>query len=130
MALSTTTRMAAIAVLTLLLPVSAALAHSAAKGPNGGALVQVDDKHLELLATQQGLTVYISDIKHEPITTVGASGRAIVQADGKTATLTLTASGPNSLSGKSEAPLGKDTRVVVTAILAGGTNLQARFVLP
>jgi hypothetical protein len=92
-------------------------------------MVQIDDKHLELASTNNALTVYITDAKHEPISTVGASGRAIVQADGKTATVTLTPTAPNALTGISEAPLPNGARVVVTATLQGSI-VQARFEVP
>ena len=123
------TRLAAIATLSVLLTFSAAQAHDTAKGPNGGAMVQADDKHLEFTVSDLALTVYVSDAKHDTIVTAGATGRAIVQADGKTATVSLAPLEPNALNGKLDAPLGKGARVVVTATLVDGTNVQARFVV-
>lgn len=122
-------QLAAIIGLTLL-PMSAASAHDAASGPNGGTMVQLDDKHLELTTTNEALVVYVTDTKHDPIATVGATGRAIVQADGKTTTVALAPTAPNILTGKPEAPLAKGTRIVVTAIMPSGANMQARFVIP
>jgi hypothetical protein len=114
----------------LLLPVSHVQAHDAASGPNGGTMVLVDDKHLELAKTGEALTVYVTDAKHDTVSTVGGTGRAIMQADGKTATMVLVPSAPNGLTGKTDAPLSKGTRVVITATLHDGTNVQARFVIP
>lgn len=106
------------------------LAHSAGKGPNGGVeVVTADVKHLELVSKQGQIIVYIADAKHEPISTSGGSGRAIVQKDGKTLMIDLVPAEPNLLTGKSEAPLVKGTRVVVSATLAGGVAIQSRFVM-
>ncbi len=107
------------------------LAHSAGKGPNGGVeVVTADNKHLELVSKQGQIIVYIADAKHEPIPTSGGSGRAILQKDGKTVTIDLVPTEPNLLNGKSETPLVKGTRVVVSATLAGGIAIQSRFVIP
>jgi hypothetical protein len=122
-------RLAAIIGMTLL-PFVGADAHDSAKGPNGGAMVQVDDKHLELTATSEALSVYVTDAKHDPVSTAGGTGRAIVQADGKTATIALAPVAPNVLAGKPEATFPKGTIVVVTATLPGGASVQSRFVVP
>ncbi len=107
------------------------LAHDAGKGPNGGVeVVTADVKHLELVSKQGQIIVYIANAKHEPISTSGGSGRAIVQKDGKTVMIDLVPAEPNLLTGKSETPLVKGTRVVVSATLAGGVAIQSRFVMP
>lgn len=113
-----------------LLPMSGAHAHDSAKGPNGGAMVQIDDKHLEFVSNSDALTLYLTDAKHDPVATAGASGRAVLLVDGKTSTIALVPTVPNLLTGKPEALLPKGARVVVSASLPGGTNVQARFVVP
>lgn len=120
----------AAAIGLFLLPVANAYAHDAAKGPNGGTMVQVDDRHLELTSTSEALTVFVTDAKHDPVSTAGSTGRAIAQADGKTATIALTPAAPNVLTGKPETPLASGARVVVIVTLSGGTSIQARFVVP
>ena len=114
-------------MLALALP---ARAHDAAKGPNGGPIATVENWHLELTTSDRELVVHVSDAKHEPIATAGATGRAIVQMDGKTATITLTPSAANRLTGQADTPIAAGTRVVVSATLAGAASLQARFVVP
>lgn len=113
-----------------LLPAPVVHAHDAAAGPNGGTMVQVDDKHLEFVTAPQMLTVYLTDSKHGPIATAGASARAIAQVAGNPVTLVLTPAAINTFSGNLDTPLPKGTRVVVTATLGGGANVQARFVVP
>jgi hypothetical protein len=104
-------------------------AHDVEKGPNGGPMITAGDNHLELVAKGTDLVVYLSDKKHEPVTAKGASGRAIVQAGGKTSTIVLAPGEGNRLVGKAEAPIAAGARVVVSATLPGGPGLQARFVV-
>jgi len=105
-------------------------AHEVAKGPHGGTVVTVEPNHIHLELTTNGpeIVVYVTDKADAPIATAGASGRAVIQMSGKTTTVTLAPGEGNRLSGKAEAPVTKGARVVVSASLAGGVNLQARFV--
>lgn len=105
-----------------------AAAHDAEKGPHGGQQVSVQDKHVELSTSGAEIAVYLTDAKHEPLSLTGATGKAIVQMGGKTSTVDLVAAGGNRLAGKAEAPIAKGARIVVSASLAGGVSLQARFV--
>jgi len=110
-------------------PVSA-LAHDAPKGPNGGPMVTVQDKHAELTVSATDIGVHLTDAKHEPIATVNASGRAVIQMDGKTTLVPLVAGPQGQLVGKVSAPIATGARVVVSATLPDGSSLQARFVVP
>ncbi len=113
--------------LTVLLAAIPAHAHDEEKGPNGGPMVTVEDKHLEFVAKGVEIIVYVSDKKHDPIAMAGGSGRAIVQASGKTTTVALTPGDGNRLVGKAEAAVASGARVVVSATLPGGAAVQARF---
>jgi hypothetical protein len=65
----------------------------------------------------------------KPIASAGTkNARAIVQDGGKTATVPLQPAEPNRLVGALAAPLGRDARVVVSATMADGHAVQARFV--
>lgn len=107
-----------------------ATAHDAAKGPHGGPMVTVGDRHLEMTVGASGLTVYVSDARHQSIATAGTTGRAVIQSGGKTATVALQPGDVNRLEGKTEGPLANGARVVVSLTLAGGETVQARFVAP
>jgi hypothetical protein len=52
----------------------------------------------------------------------------IVQDSGKTATVALQPAAPNRLIGTLAQPLSKGARVVVSATMADGHAVQARFV--
>ena len=56
------------------------------------------------------------------------NARAIVQDGGKTATVSSSPAEPNKLVGALPQPLGPGARVVVSATMADGHAVQARFV--
>lgn len=117
-----------ITALTLIGLVSPASAHELAKGPNGGPLVDVAGHHIEMVAKGTELVLIITDAADKPLSSAGAkAARAIVQDAGKTATVALAPAEPNKLVGTLAQPLGSGARIVVSATLADGHVLQARF---
>jgi hypothetical protein len=118
-----------ITALALLGLVTTASAHELAKGPNGGPLVDVAGHHVEMVARGTELVLYLTDAADKPLASAGTkAARAIVQAGGKTVTVPLSPSEPNKLVGTLAQPLGPGTRVVISATLADGHALQARFI--
>ena len=108
--------------------VTTASAHELAKGPKGGPLVDVAGRHVEMVAKGTELVFYLTDAVDKPLASAGTkAARAIVQDAGKTATVPLTPADPNKLVGSLAQPLGAGARVVVSATLADGQALQARF---
>jgi hypothetical protein len=119
-----------LALALVALPLAAG-AHDKAKGPNGGPVVDSAGHHLEFVAQGTELVIYLSDESEAPIPAAGSrNARAIVQDGGKTATVPLRPAEPNRLVGALPAPLSKGARVVVSATLADGHAVQARFVAP
>ena len=107
----------------------AALAHEVAKGPNGGPVVDSSGHHVEMVAKGKDLVLYLTEEADKPLASAGAkNARAIVQDGGKTATVQLAPAEPNKLVGTLAQPLGKGARVVVSATMADGHAVQARFV--
>jgi hypothetical protein len=118
-------RITALAFLGL---VTAASAHELAKGPNGGPLVDIAGHHIEMVAKGTELVIILTDATDKPLSSAGTkSARAIVQDAGKTATVALAPVEPNRLVGTLAQPLGSGARVVISATLADGHALQARF---
>jgi hypothetical protein len=107
----------------------AAAAHEMRSGPNGGQVVDAGPYHLELVAEQSKLTIFLSDADDKPVAAAGSSGRAIIQFDGKVATIRLEAGENNRLSGALPQPRSSSSRLAVTLTLGNGENLQARFAL-
>ncbi len=107
----------------------AVAAHEMAKGPNGGPVIDSAGHHVEMVARGTELVLFLTAEADKPIGSAGTkNARAIVQDGGKTATVQLQAADPNRLVGALAAPLGKGARVVVSATMADGHAVQARFV--
>ena len=107
----------------------AAAAHEIAKGPNGGPVVDSSGHHLELVTSGTELVLYLTGEADKPIASAGTKGaRAVVQDGGKTIAVPLQPAEPNKLVGTLAAPLAKGARVVVSATMADGHAVQARFI--
>jgi hypothetical protein len=109
-------------------PVAAA-AHDIAVGPNGGQVIDDKGHHLEFTVKGQEIVLYLSDEQSKPIASKGASGRIVVQSDGAQATAALMPADPNLLTARLQAPPAKGAKVVVSAKLGDGHDVQARFVV-
>ena len=106
-----------------------ASAHELAKGPNGGPVVDSAGHHVEMVAKGSELVLFLTESDDKPLTSAGTrNARAIVQDGGKTATVQLQPAEPNKLIGALAQPLGSGARVVVSATMADGHAVQARFV--
>ncbi|WP_262271688.1 hypothetical protein [Microvirga yunnanensis] len=104
-------------------------AHEMAKGPNGGPVVDSAGHHVEMVAKGSELVLFLTEADDKPLASAGAkNARAIVQDGGKTATVPLQPAEPNRLVGALAQPLGSGARVVVSATMADGHAVQARFV--
>jgi hypothetical protein len=112
----------------LILPLTAS-AHELAKGPNGGPVVDSDGHHVELVADGSALVLFLTEGADDtPLPSAGTTNaRAVVQVAGKTAIVQLAPAEPNKLVGTLAQPLGTDAKVVVSATLADGHTVQARF---
>jgi len=116
-----------VAALTLVMP-AMSLAHDEEKGPNGGPVVDAAGHHVEFVNEGADLSFFLSDEGGKPIASKGAKARAVIQDQGKTQTVPLTNSDPNKLIGNLSQPLKAGTRVVLSATMADGHSIQARFV--
>ena len=97
-----------------------------AAGPNGGQTTIADGHPVEFVANETSVTFFLTDEDGKPLDTKDVSGKAFVQAAGKTETVALKAAEPNKLVGTLKAPLAAGAKVVLSA-KAHGHNLQARF---
>ncbi len=106
----------------------AAGAHELAKGPNGGPVVDSAGHHVEMVAEGTQLVLFLTGEADKPLASAGSkNARAIVQDGGKTATISLAPAEPNKLVGTLPQPLGRGARIVVSATMADGHAVQARF---
>ena len=119
------------AALTLSLP---AWAHTdeyldTIAAPHGGQLRMAGPYHLELVARDKALVLYVTDHGDNPIATDGGVGKATLQigkAKAKT-TLKLEAAGENVFKGSGEFTLKPQSVIVVFLKLPGQEAQSARF---
>jgi hypothetical protein len=104
------------------------LAHEDVKGPNGGQVIDDKGHHVEFTVKGNEVVLHLTDDKDKPIASKGATGRVVILDGSKQLTVALMAAEPNLLFAKLEAALGAGAKVVVSAKLSDGHNLQARFV--
>jgi hypothetical protein len=117
-----------IAATALLLSIGTVSAHDIEKGANGGQVADSKGHHIEFTSKDGAITLYLTDEKDQPIASEGATGRVIVQDGTATATVDLTPAAPNLLTAKATAPLNPGAKLVVSAKLSDGHDIQARFV--
>ncbi len=118
-----------ILTLTLAALPLAVTAHEVAKGPNGGPVVDSGGHHVEFVTKGTELVLVLTEGDDKPLASAGTkNARAVVQDAGKTAIVTLQPAEPNRLVGILPQPLGTGARVVVSATMADGHAVQARFV--
>jgi hypothetical protein len=118
--------------LLALIPIALAgpvLAHGeGARGPNGGAIGEVGDRHIELLARDGEIRIWLLDERDRPVSAAGVSGSLIVLAGGRQQTVRLEhAEGGSYLVGRGDFQAARGMRVVASLVLPGQAQRQARF---
>lgn len=121
-------------LINLILPVALltgpaiAFAHEGA-GPNGGQIAEVQGHHIEFTIKEKEIVLFLTDNDSKPIGSKGTSGRVVILEGAKPLNVELAPVEPNALSAKLDAPLAAGAKVVVSAKLGDGHDLQARFVV-
>ena len=118
-------RLAAITFAILL--VGTAYAHGPEKGPHGGTQVDAGDYHVELVAKETTLSVFVSDAKIAPIDAKGFKGIGIFVVGGKPQRIELKFESGNKLAGTSSVPLPTSLKGAVQLTPPTGKTIQAKF---
>jgi hypothetical protein len=101
--------------------------HVHEKGPNGGQMEDVAGVEAELVTSGNKLTINVFDEKNKPVATKGFTGSVLIAGGGGKETLTLVASGENSLQGEAKAPIAAGTAITLMLKTAEGKSGQAKF---
>ncbi len=105
-----------------------ALAHGGARGSNGGVIGEIGDRHVEVLARDGEIRVWVLDAQDRPVSANGTTGSLIVLAQGRSQTLRLEAAeGGAFLVARGDFRAESAMRVVATMTLPGQAQRQARF---
>lgn len=104
-----------------------AFAHEVEKGPNGGRVADAGEYHIELVAKDKVVDVFVKDAKDQPAVMTGFKGVAILLVDGKQQRIPLEANAPGRLSGKTSGEKPAELKGVVQLTTPQGGSIQARF---
>jgi hypothetical protein len=110
-------------ILGLALP---ALAHDR-KGPNGGRVADAGRYHVELVAKDTVLDLFVADTADKPVPAEGFKGVAILIVGGKSQRIALEPADNRSLRGMADVKLPANPKGVVQLTLPDGKTAQARF---
>lgn len=114
-------------VLAALLPVPAAIAHGAGTPRHGGVVQLANDLIFELVAKDDGATIYIED-HDRPVATAGFGGKLGVLLAGVKADAPLKPAAPNALVA-SGLKFGPGAKVVAVITMPQNQSLAVRFTL-
>ena len=116
--------LATILALTLAAP---AIAHDVAKGANGGRVAEAGSYHVELVAKNTRVEVFLTDANDKPISAGGFKGVAILLVSGRSQRIPLTPEGDTRLTGHAGAALPAEPKGAVQLTAPDGKTAQARF---
>jgi hypothetical protein len=115
-----------LAITTALLATTA-LAHGPNKGPNGGTQVDAGDYHVEMVAKDTQLAVYLRDDNDKPVDAKGFKAVGIFLVEGKPQRIELKADSANTLTGTASVSLPATLKGTVQITLPTGKTVQAKF---
>lgn len=118
--------LALLASLLFASPVVAQHSHGA-KGPNGGDTQDVAGIEVELVATGNTITLYVTDDDHKPLPAKSVTASALITAPGTQEPVKLEPAGDNVLKGTSKAAINAGMVVTIMIKTAAGKSGQVRF---
>ncbi len=105
-----------------------ALAHEAAKGPNGGLRVDAGIFHTELVADgTTTVVVFLGDAEQKPLPANGFKANAILVVDGKPQRFSLEFTEGSKLVGTAPVPIAAGVKGAVQVTAPDGTTGQGKF---
>lgn len=112
-------------IASLFLATGAAFAHGT--GPNGGPQADAGSYHVEMVAKQTSLTLYLSEESGKPIDAKGHKATGIFVVNGKAQRIELNPGTGNALTGTAAVALPSGLKGVVQLTLPTGKTVQAKF---
>jgi hypothetical protein len=110
----------------LLLTTAHSLGHDA-KGPHGGRIADAGPLHVELVAKDTVVDVYLTNSADKPVSATGYKAIAIIAVRGKSLRVELEPAGDNRLTGKATDPVLHNPRGAVRLTGPDGKTNQAKF---
>ncbi|HWB44984.1 MAG TPA: hypothetical protein VG900_06025 [Hyphomicrobiaceae bacterium] len=114
-------------VTTMLLLATAAYAHGTDRGKNGGRQVDAGDYHVEMVAKDTSLSIYVNDKNDRPVDAKGMAATGIFVVSGKPHRVELKPEIANKLTGTAAVSLPTDLKGAVQITLPSGATVQAKY---
>jgi hypothetical protein len=105
---------------------TAVCAHEVA-GKNGGRVTDAGKYHVELVAKDKTVDVYVLDGSEKPVPAAGFKGTAILVVDGRPARVALAPADGSRLTGTSEVPLTGAPKGAVQLTAPDGSTASGKF---
>ena len=96
-------------------------------GPNGGRIEEGSGYHLELVAKDRRLDMYLTDEAQTAIPAAGYKATAILVVGGKPARIVLEPGEGNRLSGSADGPVAADAKGAVRLTRPDGKTASISF---
>jgi len=96
-------------------------------GQHGGAVVDAGPYHMELVAKDTAVNVYVTDGASKEVDAKEFNGTAILLIDGKPQRIALSPAGGNRLTGTSSTAISKAPKGAVQILIPDGTTVQGKF---
>jgi len=120
-------KLSTLALAGILLAAAPAYAHEAGNGPNGGRVADAGKYHVELVAKDKTVDVYVLDGSEKPVPATGFKATAILVSNGKPARVALAPADGSRLTGTSEVPLTSAPKGAVQLTAPDGSTASGRF---
>ena len=114
-------------VLSLYMIVATAYAHGPARGPNGGQMQDLAGGHVELVAQDNEIAVYLFDAENKPMSAQGVVATATVLSQGKQEMVMLQPADGNVMRGRGVFLAQPGLKVVVSLTLPGQRPQLGRY---
>ena len=122
------TRRTFLAAAAIFLPGSVLAHGESARGAHGGVIGDLGDQHIEMLAKDGEIRIWMLNAQDRPVSVVGATGSLIILAQGRQQTLPLEqAEGAAFLLARGDFRAERGMRVVASIAMPGKPQRQARF---
>ena len=104
-----------------------ASAHEVEKGPNGGRVADAGTYHVELVAEDNTVDVFLTGAGDKPVSAAGFKGTAILVVNGKAQRIVLEAAGDAKLTGKAGVVLPAQPKGAVQLTAPDGKTASAKY---
>lgn len=116
-----------VVVLSLWIIVATAYAHGPARGPNGGQMQDLAGGHVEVVAHDNEIAVYLFDAENKPMSAQGVVATATVLSQGKQERVMLQPADGNAMRGRGVFLAQPGLKVVVSLTLPGQRPQLGRY---